>query len=156
MAKASLELIRTIRTAALKLEASPSYQWGHMGVCNCGFLAQEVTKLSKEEIHRRAMMRYGDWNEQLNDYCPTSGLPMDETISELIAFGFDSDDLKHLERLSDQQVLLTLPFAERNLHFNTKSHVVKYMKAWSNLLEEELLKNIQIPGFNVNLEKVNS
>ncbi len=144
MAKASLEVITAIRLAAGKLENSNNYQWGHMGVCNCGFLAQEVTKLSKQEIHRRAMMRHGDWSEQLNDYCSTSGLPMDETISELIAFGFDSDDLKHLEQLSDQKILLTLPFAERNLLFNIKEDVVKYMKTWANVLEEEVLMEISI------------
>ncbi len=49
------------------------------------------------------MQRYGDWNEQLNDYCPTSGFPMDELISEMMNFGFDRDDLKNLERLSDKQ-----------------------------------------------------
>jgi len=145
MAKASLKLISAIRSSAQKLNNSALYQWGHMGVCNCGFLAQEVTKLTKEEIHRRAMMRHGDWSEQLNDYCPASGLPIDETISELIVFGFDSHDLKHLERLSDQKILLTLPFSERNLHFNIKDDVVKYMKTWANMLEEELLRSIRIP-----------
>jgi glutaredoxin-related protein len=69
MEKPSLPLIMAIRSAAVKLESSTIYQWGHMGACNCGFLAQEVTKLTKEEIHARAMMRHGDWTEQLNDYC---------------------------------------------------------------------------------------
>lgn len=124
-------------------------------MCNCGFLAQEVTKLNKEEIHRRAMMRHGDWTEQLNDYCPTSGLPMDETISELIAFGFDSGDLKHLEHLSDQTVLLTIPFVERNLHFNVKEDVVKYMKVWANVLEDALIKTVTIPEFKNQLTPVN-
>ncbi len=144
MAKPSLKLIEAIRAATRKLEGSASYQWGHMGVCNCGFLAQEVTKLTKQEIHRRAMMRHGDWSEQLNDYCPTSGLPMDEPISELIAFGFDSEDLKHLERLSDQRILLAIPFSERNLHFNIKADVVRYMKTWADMLEDELLKKVSL------------
>ena len=117
MTKPSLALIKSVRMAAQKLELSTNYQWGHMGACNCGFLAQEVTRLTKEEIHRRAMMRHGDWSEQVNDYCPTSGLPMDDTISALISFGFGSDDLRNLERLSDQQILLTFPPSERNLHF---------------------------------------
>lgn len=147
MATPSLQIIQAIRTVAQKLEVSSNYQWGHMGVCNCGFLAQEVTKLTKEEIHGRAMQRHGDWSEQLNDYCPTSGLPMDDVISELIAFGFESDDLKHLERLSDQNILITLPFEERNLQFNIKSDVVKYMRTWANLLDEDLVRNIRIPSY---------
>ncbi len=148
MARATLPLIRTIRTAAKKLEESDQYQWGHMGSCNCGFLAQEITCLNKDEIHRRAMMRYGDWSEQLNDYCPVNGLPIDDVISELINFGFDTDDLKHLERLSDGKVLGALPSEERDLKHNVKKDVVKYMKTWADLLEDNLLEDVEVPEFN--------
>lgn len=144
MARPSLEIIETLRNAAKKIEASEHYQWGNMGACNCGFLAQEVTKLSKAEIHRRAMERHGDWTEHLNDYCPINGLPFDAIISELIAFGFDSSDLKHLEKLSDPTILQTISFAERNLKHNVKQDVVVYLKAWINLLEDELVANIKI------------
>jgi hypothetical protein len=147
MAKHSLAIIQTIRRSAKKLELSTIYQWGHMGSCNCGFLAQEVTKLTKEEIHTRAMMRHGDWTEQLNDYCPVNGLPMDDLISELLVFGFDSDDLRHLEKLSDGKILRTIPLEERDLKHNLKKDVVKYMKAWADLLEEELVGNIALPSF---------
>lgn len=147
MARASLELIRAIRNTAQKLEGSTGYQWGHMGACNCGYLAQEVTRLAKEEIHRRAMTGYGDWSEQLSDYCPTSGLEMDQLISELIAFGFETADLNSLERLSDRKILGSIPATERDLSFNVKTHVVKYLKAWASLLDEELLKNIALPTF---------
>jgi hypothetical protein len=151
MATASLPLIQSIQSATIKLEASSVYQWGHMGSCNCGFLAQEVTKLTKEEIHMRAMMRHGDWTEQLNDYCPINGLPMDDVISELLAFGFDADDLKHLEKLSDGRILRTLPIDERDLKHNLKKDVIKYLKAWANLLEEELILKIALPSFEEKL-----
>lgn len=144
MAKPSLEIIETLRNAAQKIKESENYQWGHMGACNCGFLAQEVTKLTKAEIHRRAMERHGDWTEHLNDYCPVNGLPFDDIISELIAFGFDSSDLKHLEKLSDPNILRVLSFAERNLQHNVKQDVVSYLKVWINLLEDELVANIKI------------
>lgn len=145
MARISLNLISAVRAAAKKLEESTNYEWGHMGACNCGFLAQQVTKLTKAEIHRRAMMSSGDWSEQLNDYCPTSGLPMDDLISDLLAFGFDADELKHLERLSDKEVLEKLPLSERYLKHNVKADAVKYMRTWANLLEEKLLQNIKLP-----------
>lgn len=143
MAKASIEVIEALRNTAKKLEQSNQYQWGHMGLCNCGFLAQEVTKLTKAEIHYRAMQSSGDWTEQLNDYCPTSGLPMDNLISELMAFGFDSDDLKHLERLSDGRVLQQLPFEKRNLRHNSKQDAVVYLNAWARLLEDEVVQSIE-------------
>jgi hypothetical protein len=115
-----------------------------MGLCNCGFLAQEVTNLSKVEIHTRAMQGHGDWTEQLNDYCPTSGLAMDNLISELIRFGFDADDLMHLEKLSDGKVLSQLPLEKRNLRYNSKKDAIAYLSAWANLLEEELIGNISL------------
>ncbi len=145
----TLKLAHTVRMAASKLEKSTRYQWGHMGACNCGYLAQEVTRLTQAEIHQRAMMRHGDWSEQLNDYCATSGLPMDDMISELVNFGFDTDDLKHLERLSNQKVLRSLPSQERNLQFNIKADVVKYMRAWATQLEDELVLNLSIPAFDL-------
>lgn len=144
MAAISVALIEVLRNTSRKLESSSNYQWGHMGLCNCGFLAQEITKLTKEEIHRRAMQRHGDWSEQLNDYCPTSGLPMDDLISELIEFGFTREELTHLERLSDPTVLGELPFEQRNLKHNLKMDVVKYLNAWANTLERKLVEQINI------------
>ena len=144
MARMSLELIDALRNTAAKLQASNTYQWGHMGSCNCGFLAQEITLLKRDEIHRRAMERYGDWSEQLNDYCPTSGLPLDDVISEMLAFGFDADELKHLESLSDPDVLRALPVEERNLTHNNKHDVVKYLRTWAAVLEQNWLKTIEI------------
>jgi hypothetical protein len=150
MAKPSLELIQVIRRAARKLETSPNYQWGHMGACNCGFLAQEVTQLTKEEIHRRAMLGQGDWSEQLNDYCPANGLPFDDVISKLIGLGFDTTDLQHLERLSNPAILRALPPEKRNLMYNMRADVVLYMKMWAEQLEDELVKNITIPAIAKN------
>ncbi len=145
MAKISIKVIHALRNTAKRLESNPDYQWGHMGACNCGFLAQEVTSLSKSEIHTRAMERYGDWNEQLNDYCPTSGLRMDDLISNLLAFGFDISDLKHLEKLSDPQVLRQLPIEKRYLNHNCKSDVILYLKTWAQNLEDQLLERIKLP-----------
>ncbi|HNP97391.1 MAG TPA: hypothetical protein PKJ63_17235 [Cyclobacteriaceae bacterium] len=144
MAKATPEIIEAIRKTADKIAKSADYQWGHMGACNCGFLAQEVTSLSKKEIHSFAMERHGDWNEQLNDYCPTSGLKMDDLISALLAFGFDIDDLKHLEKLSDPEVLRRLPFDKRHLKHNQKADVVVYLIALAGMLEEKLVNGVNI------------
>ena len=145
MTHPSLALVQILRKAAQKLEESSSYQWGHMGACNCGYLAQEVTGLTQTEIHRSALQGQGDWTEQLKDFCPSSHLPLDEIISALIRVGFDPDDLKHLERLSDPAVLMSLPMDERNLYFNVKRDVVKYMKVWATRLEEELANQVMLP-----------
>ena len=149
MARPSLFLINAMRRAAKRLDASSSYQWGHMGSCNCGFLAQEIARLDKDQIHERAMQRYGDWNDQLNDYCPTSGLPMDDLISELLKVGVTVDDLKRLERLSDTSILQHLRGGKRDLEKNRKSDVVEYLRAWADMLEEEMLEDLNLPEIAV-------
>ncbi len=140
MAIARPELIEAIRKTARALEKASDYQWGHMGACNCGFLARQVTARSREEIHNHAMHRHGDWSDQLNDYCPESGLPMDTLIDELVAFGFTLSDLKHLERLSDEKILEHLPGGKRYLKHNIKDDVVLYLRTWASMLEDEWLE----------------
>lgn len=144
MAKASIEVLNALRRTIQRLELTADYQWGHMGACNCGHLAQEITSLKKAEIHRRAMERYGDWNEQLNDYCPTSGLAMDDMISQMLEAGFDIDDLKNLEKLSSREILNQLPAERRNLKHNVKQDVITYMKAWTVLIENQLVDQITL------------
>lgn len=73
MARPNPELIAAIEKTIFKLSKGAPYQWVHMGACNCGNLAQELTKLSKAEIHSYAMQRYGDWSDQILEFCPTSG-----------------------------------------------------------------------------------
>ena len=150
MARNIISVINALRETARALATNGDYQWGHMGSCNCGFLAQQITHLKKNQIHSYAMQRYGDWNEQLNDYCPSSGLPMDDLISEMISFGFDTDDLKNLERLSDKRILNSLPEGERNLYFNVKNDVIAYLTAWASLLEEDYVKQIKLTDLYVN------
>lgn len=157
MARPNLDLISALRRTARKIEQGSPYQWGHMGSCNCGNLAQEITKWTKAEIHAHALANgRGDWNEQLNDYCPTSGLPMDVLINEMMEAGLDSDDLKHLERLSDVRILYRLPQNKRYLRHNFRDDVVLYINEWANLLEEQLLAPIQLPRFEWIEEAVNA
>ncbi|RYU81309.1 hypothetical protein [Hymenobacter persicinus] len=146
MAKSTLPVIQALRETAQRLAAEAPYQWGHMGSCNCGHLAQTITHLSKAEIHARAMQRYGDWERQLTDYCPTSGLPIDATIDEMLAVGFSRADLTHLERLSDPVIRAAIPFERRNaLRHNQRDDVVLYLRTWADLLENSLLADIHLP-----------
>ena len=155
MAQPNLDLISALRRTARKIQTGAPYQWGHMGSCNCGNLAQEITKYTKAEIHQLALANgRGDWNEQLNDYCPTSGLPMDLLLTEMMEFGVNADDLKHLERLSDQAVLKQLPAEKRYLRHNFRDDVVLYINTWANALEDQLLENIQLPSFEVEVQEM--
>ncbi len=147
MARPSLNLIEALRRTAKKLTTGAPYQWGHMGGCNCGNLAQELTRLNKDQIHAYAMQRYGDWNEQVDDYCPTSTLPIDLVINEMLNAGLMLEDLRHLEKLSDKQVLARFPVEQRQtLKHNVRADVVAYMTEWADLLEEQLLAKITLPS----------
>jgi hypothetical protein len=138
MARVSAELIPAFRKTITKLKNNAPYEWGHMGACNCGNLAQEITQLSKAEIHQYAMQKSGDWNDQLMEYCPTSGYPMDLMISKLIEAGLTVDELKHLERLSDPKVLAHIPLPKKHqLQKNKKEDVILYLETWTLILENE-------------------
>lgn len=159
MARVNPELIAAFRKTISKLKKGAPYQWGHMGACNCGNLAQELISISKAEIHKNAMTKSGDWNEQLNDYCPTSGFPMDLMISKLLEKGLSLDELKHLEKLSDPKILSQIPFPKRTLLAKNKlEDVIFYMETWLEILEnqwlEENTKSTKILSEKNNLTKV--
>ena len=131
-------LIQSLRKTAARLRAGETYRWAHQGACNCGHLAQTLTKRSREEIHRAALEKAGDWREHAVEYCATSGLPIDHILTEMLNVGLSLDDIEHLERLSDPRVLAQLPPGERALDFRAREDVVRYMEAWADLLESQL------------------
>lgn len=150
MSNINPELIAAIERTASKLQQGGAYQWGHMGACNCGNLAQELTPFSKAEIHQYAMQRHGDWNEQLIDYCPTSGYPIDLIVSKMLEFGLSLDDLAHLERLSDPKILAEMSQEKRDsLNKNSRADVVFYLNCWANVLREKWVAEnpaLEVPG----------
>jgi hypothetical protein len=146
MATPSIKIITALRTTASELENGNRYEWGHMGSCNCGNLAQTITKFSRAEIQKYALEKRGDWTNQLLDYCPASGYPMDMIIEKMLDFGFSKLDLRNLEWLSDDKILaeLKVTFLNRNL----KSDTILYLKTWADLLEDQLIEKIELPDLN--------
>ncbi|WP_297336030.1 hypothetical protein [Algoriphagus sp.] len=155
MKKIKPELIAAIERTAKKLKDGAAYQWGHMGACNCGNLAQELTYLSKAEIHRYAMERSGDWNDQLLEFCPSSGYPLDLIIEKMLDYGLSLDDLRHLERLSSPEVLQAIPFERRNsLSKNSKEDVILYLQTWAKLLTNQWATAQQIEDLSLAEKKL--
>ena len=136
MARPTVELVQALRTTAARLESGATYKWSHFGQCNCGNLAQTVTQLSPKEVYEAAFVRAGDWGQQARDFCPTSGYPIDYLLEQLFALGMEPEDVRHLERLSDDRVLKRLGVA--TLRHNQRDDVVRYMRCWADLLEEAL------------------
>jgi len=132
MARANAELIGALRRTAERLSGDVSYQWGHMGMCNCGHLAQSITGLASAEIHQSALIREGDWEQQARDYCPTSGHLIDVVLAAMFDLGLTPDDVRYLEKLSDPAVIHRIG---RYLRFNSREDVILYMKTWAAMLE---------------------
>jgi hypothetical protein len=154
MATANTKIITALRNTVEKLKNGAKYQWGHMGQCNCGNLAQEIVSMSEAEIHALALRtREGDWSEQTAEYCSTSKLPMDTMIGKMLEAGFTATDLQNLEKLADKKILKRLPKEQQYLSHNIRADVVLYMQTWAELLEEELfIENIKLPDFTVKQE----
>ncbi len=129
------KLVSAIRRAADNISAGDGYEWGHMGRCNCGHLARELTSLSAADIQRYAMEKSGDWADQVLDFCPTSGMTMDWLISELSNYGLSHRDLIDLERLSNIEVLEKA--GTHSLCKNKAADVAHYMNTWAGMLEVE-------------------
>ncbi|MEZ4229010.1 MAG: hypothetical protein R3B89_07595 [Polyangiaceae bacterium] len=134
----ALELARALRATAERLSVGADYRWSDLGRCNCGHLAQTLTRLSEQEIREFALQRPGIWAEQIVEYCPTSGYPLDVVIGSMLEVGATLDDIRHLERLSSPRVLKRIPVSERlQLSYRDRHHVARYMIAWAELLEEQ-------------------
>lgn len=143
MARPSRDLVSALRSTADRIAAA-SYQWGHMGVCNCGHLAQAATGLTPAEIHSAALVREGDWERQANDYCPTSGELIDHILAAMFSLGLTPEDVRNLEKLSDDSVLRRLPSGRRYLRFNRREDVIEYMRTWAELLDQRVPVHAEI------------
>lgn len=139
MAQSNPKLIEALRVSADQIASGERYEWGHMGSCNCGYLAQNLTQLSRHEIHERAICsREGDWAEQATDYCPDSLLPIDQLIAELMSHGLTPSDISDLEKLANPRVVRMMDKGFMPLRRNQREHAIAYMRTWADLLEQEL------------------
>ncbi|MCC5933440.1 MAG: hypothetical protein LAT75_02920 [Candidatus Cyclonatronum sp.] len=139
----NLTLIDTLRETAKRLEAGADYNWCHMGRCNCGHLAQTITRLSPAEIHEMALLKAGDWSTQSVEHCTSTGYTIDHIIETMLELGLTRQDIVHIERLSDQRVLVRIPLERRKvMNHKNREDVVLYMRSFADMLEDELLSTV--------------
>jgi len=146
MAYANVELVVALRLTAARLREGAGYQWGHLGMCNCGHLAQTLTGFGKAEIHAAALELGGEWEDRVRDYCPTSGYAIDGIIRAMLDHGLDVGDLADLEDLRDERILRRLPSGRRHLQRNRREDVIEYLETWATLLDEELATRLVAAG----------
>lgn len=145
MAYPTIELISALRETAVRLKNGAHYAWGNHGTCNCGNLLQAVTDLSKEEILRYAQTGIGEWTELAEDYCGVTDAPVSLLVHKLTNIGLTPVDIHNLEYLQDKTVLNNLPGGFRWLKRNVRTDVIVYFETYAGMLEDELIKSIQIP-----------
>ncbi|WP_276503130.1 hypothetical protein [Terrimonas pollutisoli] len=144
MAKPSLELIEALRETARRLHNGANYSWGHHGACNCGNLLQVITPLSEGEILRYAHTGVGEWTELAEEYCGVTNSPVSLVISKLEQAGLTPVDIRHIECLTDREVLEHLPGGFRWLRKNVREDVILYFEAFAAMLEERLIQSVNI------------
>lgn len=144
MAKPSLQLIEALRETAARLRRGAHYAWGHHGACNCGNLLQVLTPFNEGEILRYAHSATGEWTELAESYCASTGSPVNLVMSKLEAAGLNPVDIHNIEYLADKEVLRQLPGGFRWLKKNVRDDVILYFEAFANLLEEKMIRSVQI------------
>lgn len=147
MAYPNLALIDALRETASRLKNGAYYAWGNHGGCNCGNLLQVVANLSKEEVLQFAHTAAGEWTEIAEEYCNITNVPLYLLMSKLQSIGLTPTDIHNIEYLEDRAVLQALPGGFRWLKKNLRADVIDYFEAYANVLEQELLQQIPLPGF---------
>ncbi|MCW3090825.1 MAG: hypothetical protein JWP81_1894 [Ferruginibacter sp.] len=156
MAKPTIELIAALRQTAERLRNGAYYAWGHHGACNCGNLVQVVTNFTKEEVLRYAHTGIGEWTEMAEEFCSATHAPVALVITRLQEIGLTPTDIHNIEYLSDKEVLQHLPGGFQWLKRNNKEHAILYFEAFANLLEEKLLRSIDISFESIPTPFINS
>lgn len=145
MAYPNLKLIESLRKTASNLSNGAFYAWGNQGACNCGNLVQVITQFSPKEILKYVQESgLGEWTEMAEEYCPITNAPVNILVAKLEALGLTSTDIHHLEYLNDTKVLKNLHGGFRYLNRNDRESAILYFETFAQMLENELLKNIDI------------
>lgn len=144
MAHANIELIAALRETAKRLRNDAKYAWGNHGSCNCGNLLQVVCQLDEKEIIQYARTGVGEWTELAEDYCGVTDAPVSLLIAKLQEIGLTPSDIHNIEYLEDKDVLKALPGGFRWLSRNQREDVIVYMETMAQLLEDKLLRLVNI------------
>jgi hypothetical protein len=131
----NLRLAFALRSTADRLAEGARYEWGHVGRCNCGHVAQTLTDLDDRQILRIFGQDLGEWTEHARSRCADTNRDLVALFDVLHTAGMSHEDVLHLENLSDPRILARLPEDARDLRRNERSDVVCYLRAYADLLE---------------------
>lgn len=143
------ELITVIeKTIDVLVNNKVKYNWYDFEMCNCGILAQNACGISAATL--RELSIDGTWTDTVRK-CPQTGIPMSQILNKLYSLGLTPKDLVDLEHISNVEIATRAGFNPNCMNstspnngvgfFETsieyKSMLIKYLKAWRELLIEE-------------------
>lgn len=147
------KLIQGFRLILLALENKTiEYNWGRYENCNCGIVTQGLLNMSPDDIQRHMTNNknsrlipgaFFGWSTQVQHFCSITGITNDKIFKSLFKVGLSTDDIIHLEYLSDKKILKRAKiwtFLTPNYH-KKKKNLIKYLRAWIDILEEESLQD---------------
>jgi hypothetical protein len=138
------ELIEVIKKTIHVLENDlVHYDWTEFYSCNCGVLIQQATNIRflKFRSEFTTIKGHGGlpgpWSSKAKtEFCSSTGIPTTDIFKKLKELGLNEKDIMNLEFLSNEKVR-----GRANLNkydqFHKKDVLIKYLKAWAELLEEE-------------------
>lgn len=142
--------ISVLEKAIQMLENGFKYNWEMTESCNCGVVACAVTKKkwSYNAIRKDATFNRSIWSEAIantaDNKCNITGLKIGRVQKALLGAGFGKHDLLQLEYLSNSDILARCCIDNENGdYWRRKSNLLRYLRAWIEILKEEDEKEIR-------------
>lgn len=145
------KLIKALKVAINALEKDTvEYDWYEQCSCNCGVVAQAILGKTKYEIDRdldKASSKRWDqdkdgamtWKNMVKRYCDITGKSTSQIFKDLTENGMTVEDITHLEYLENKAILkrADIRVLFHKNYYKKKKNLIKYLKAWVNILEEQ-------------------
>lgn len=112
------------------------YAWTDSASCNCGILAQQIMNCNGSELRKDIDTSHGLWSDGARyfEQCRKTGVPINIIFQKFYEIGLTSKDIIQLENLSNKKIIRKAKL-ENNLKIGDKDNLIKYMKAWIELLQ---------------------
>lgn len=113
------------------------YNWDKFESCNCGILAKSI--IGGKDLdgcgYRNSPSLYGSGASAMF-HCLATGLPLPEVYQAVKDAGFTFREMRHLEVMTDEEILKKAGMSILSRLFFDKAHLIAYLKAWVSILEE--------------------
>lgn len=142
------------------IEDKIQYNWTSANNCNCGVVARAL--LDVDDLFQHGYTTNTFPIDPLargcfarDAYCITSNIPIPKVFQSLKDAGFSHEDLLSLEYLGDPKICKKAGMESTTSlcpyptlvggGYNQKDNLIKYLKAWIEILEEQQVKVIVQP-----------